>query len=106
MLSSTGAAVATAGNVSDALRYLEERRPDVVVSDIGMPGEDGYELIRRVRATRDAHALPAIAITAYARAEDRAKVIDAGFQQHLAKPLDPARVVSSVASLVREARSG
>jgi CheY-like chemotaxis protein len=76
----------------------------VLVSDIGMPGEDGYSLIRRVRAmANDSARIPAIALTAYARASDRAKAIDAGFQAHLSKPVEPSALISTVASLVGRA---
>jgi CheY-like chemotaxis protein len=106
LLEEAGARAATAASTRDALEQLEQAPFDVLVSDIGMPGEDGYELIRRVRESRGAQSLPALALTAYARPEDRARVIAAGFQQHLAKPLDPARVVSLVASLVQAHASG
>ena len=89
------------GSVDEALRLLAEERPDVLVSDIGMPEEDGYSLIRRVRAL-DAKVggnVPAIALTAYARAEDRMKAILAGFQMHVAKPVEPAELLTMVASL-------
>ena len=106
VLEGAGASVATAASTPEAMERLREASFDVLVSDIGMPGEDGYELIRRVRRSLDKDALPALALTAYARPEDRAKVIAAGFQQHVAKPLEPARVVALVASLVRERASG
>ena len=74
--------------------------PDVLVSDIGMPGEDGYTLIRRVRSMTGVNALvPAIALTAYARIEDRVKAIQAGFQLHLSKPVEPIELVAMVQSL-------
>jgi len=80
--------------------------PDVVVSDIGMPGSDGYELIRRVRALPlTATQLPAIAVTAYADAEDRLEALKAGYQLHMAKPVDPALVAESIKTLVTAARS-
>ena len=81
-------------------------KPDVVVSDIGMPGSDGYELIRRVRAlSLTARQLPAIAVTAYADAEDRLEALRAGYQLHLAKPVDPALVAEAIKTLVMGARS-
>jgi CheY-like chemotaxis protein len=74
----------------------------VLVSDIGMPGEDGYSLIRRVRAMPNEIAkIPAIALTAYARTEDRAKAINAGFQRHLTKPVEPVELISMVAILAK-----
>jgi len=100
--------VSTASSAADGMAQLHAAAFDALVSDIGMPGEDGHTLLRRVRAMADnANAqVPALALTAYARAEDRAKVIAAGFQKHLPKPVDPARVVSLVASLVRERSAG
>jgi CheY-like chemotaxis protein len=73
----------------------------VLVSDIGMPGEDGYSLIRRVRALGPERGgnVPAVALTAYARAEDRVRSILAGFQMHVAKPVEPAELITMVASL-------
>ena len=106
LLQDAGADVATAASTDEALGCLDRGRFDVLVSDIGMPGRDGYELINAVRTRGVNRALPALALTAYARAEDRAKVIAAGFQKHLPKPVDPARVVSLVASLVRERSAG
>jgi CheY-like chemotaxis protein len=75
---------------------------DVVVSDIGMPGEDGYALIGRIRARGAAAGgdVPALALTAYARADDRARAIAAGFQMHIAKPVDPSELGAAVARLV------
>ena len=102
VLSQSGASVATAGSVAQALEELRRARPDVLVSDIGMPGEDGYELIRRARSLEDeinAPRVPAVAVTAYARAEDRVRVRAAGYQVHLAKPVEPAELVAVVASL-------
>ncbi len=80
--------------------------PDVLVSDIGMPGSDGYELIRRVRAlSLTVRHVPAIAVTAYADAEDRTQALEAGYQLHLPKPVDPAFVADSIKALVTAARS-
>jgi len=77
----------------------------VLISDIGMPGEDGYSLMKRLRATppEDGGATPAIALTAYARAEDRMKAILAGFQMHVSKPVEPAELIAMVASLAGRA---
>ncbi|WP_425616269.1 PAS domain S-box protein [Anatilimnocola sp. NA78] len=88
--------VAPSGN--EALQILETAKPDVIVSDIGMPGLDGYELMRRIRA--QGHTVPAAALTAFARAEDRNQAILAGFQTHLTKPLDPGELMTTVAKLV------
>ena len=106
LLQEAGAHVATAASTDEALGRLERDRFDVLVSDIGMPGRDGYELIHAVRSRDAVRSMPAVALTAYARAEDRAKAIAAGYQRHLPKPVDPARVVSLVASLVRDRPSG
>jgi CheY-like chemotaxis protein len=81
-------------------------RPDVLVSDIGMPDEDGYELIRRVRRLKpeEGGRTPAVALTAYARDEDRRKAVRAGFQTHLAKPAAPDKLAEAVASLAGRTR--
>jgi PAS domain S-box-containing protein len=97
-----GAVVTTVPSVAEALGVLERDWPDVLVSDIGMPGEDGYDLIRRVRgleARRGRH-LPAIALTAYATAEDRRRVLEAGYEAHLAKPVPAATVAPLIAGLL------
>src|SRR3954468_19153289 len=100
LLSLQGAAVAPAASVSQALEILQKLDPDVLVSDIGMPERDGYDLIREIRARgRDAVALPAVAVTAFASPEDRQRALAAGFQVHLAKPVDPRELTSVIASL-------
>lgn len=83
----------------DALTVVKTWRPDVLVSDIGMPEEDGYALIRQVRALppEEGGAVPALALTAYARLEDRRRVFSAGFQMHAAKPVAPAELLALVA---------
>jgi CheY-like chemotaxis protein len=106
-LEGCGAEVAAAGSVAAALELIDRRLPDVVVSDIGMPGEDGYAFIRRLRerpAERGGR-LPVAALTAYARAEDRTRALAAGFQTHLAKPLEPGALVQTVASLAGRSES-
>jgi PAS domain S-box-containing protein len=107
MLEECGAAVTIAGSAADAFDRLRADRYDVLVSDVGMPGEDGYSLIRRVRSLDGARGsmLPAIALTAYARAEDRVKLIAAGFQMHIAKPMEPVELITMVASAARMAKS-
>ena len=97
-----GARVTTAPSVADAVAAIEARWPDVLVSDIGMPGEDGYDLIRRVRrleAARGRH-IPAIALTAYAAAEDRRRTLQAGYDSHLAKPVEASAFAPLIASLL------
>ena len=102
ILESAGARVRTAASAIDALESIAAELPDVLVSDLGMPTIDGFELIRRIRqmggAARD---LPAAALTAYARSEDRAKTLRSGFEMHLAKPIDPSELIAAVASLAR-----
>jgi PAS domain S-box-containing protein len=95
------AVVSTAASVAEAIAALQALRPDVLVSDIGMPDADGYTLIRRVRALppEQGGRTPAIALTAYARAEDRVRAIAAGFQHHLSKPIEPAELLVIAASL-------
>ena len=96
------ARVTTAASAGEALEALRQETPDVLISDIGMPDEDGYGLMRCVRAMSDGHStIPAIALTAYARIEDRVKAINAGFQLHLSKPVKPAELVTMVHSLAR-----
>jgi PAS domain S-box-containing protein len=102
LLEGYGAEVRTAGSAAEALALLESEVPTVLVSDIGMPGEDGYALIRRIRAMPAPKGrIPALALTAYARPEDRVKAVIAGFQMHVAKPVEPAELVALVASLAQ-----
>jgi CheY-like chemotaxis protein len=103
VLEDCAATVVTAGTAEDALRLVEERRPDVLVSDVGMPEADGFELLRRVRALGAARGgkVPAIALTAFARSEDRTRALRAGFLVHVAKPVDPSELVATVASVAR-----
>jgi signal transduction histidine kinase len=101
LLESQGASVATAGSSSDAFVRFRQLRPDVIVSDIGMPGEDGYALIRRVRnlAAKEGGNVPAIALTAYVRPEDANDALTAGYQRHISKPVDVAQLVTTVVEL-------
>ncbi|WP_437732164.1 hybrid sensor histidine kinase/response regulator [Sorangium sp. So ce1335] len=101
VLQETGAEVTTAGSTGEAMSVLSRLRPDVLVSDIGMPGESGYSLIQQVRATgRDEiRGIPAVALTAYARIEDRRRALMAGFQKHVPKPIDPSGLVKVIADL-------
>ena len=106
VLESAGARVTTAASAAAALETLQTARPDVLVADIGMPEMDGLELIKRVRALPqpEARDVPAAALTAFARSEDRTKALQHGFEMHLAKPVDPGELVASVATLVRRSR--
>jgi PAS domain S-box-containing protein len=96
------AVVSLASSSEEALSILQTQLPDVLISDIGMPGDDGYSLIRRVRALPDEKGgrIPAIALTAYARIEDRVKSMVSGFQHHLSKPIEPTELIAVVARLV------
>ncbi|MET0624549.1 MAG: ATP-binding protein [Pyrinomonadaceae bacterium] len=102
------AEVITAGSASEALEALVRSRPDVLISDLGMPGEDGYALISKVRElpAESGGLVPAAALTAYVRAEDRVKVLRAGFQLHVPKPIEPAELVTVVANLAGRMRTG
>ena len=101
VLSERGAQVVSADSVAQALTQFEKFRPDVLVSDIGMPEADGYSLVRQLRRlpAREGGGTPAIALTAYARAEDVERAFEAGFQRHLAKPVDAERLISLIAGL-------
>ena len=96
-----GAEVRTSASVREALEVLEQWRPDVLMSDIGMPNEDGYALIHKVRALAEDRGgrIPAAALTAYVKTEDRKRVLAAGYQMHVAKPVGPAELVTAVANL-------
>ncbi len=100
ILERCGARVLSASSASAALAALDEEMPDVILSDIAMPGEDGYALIRRVRALPDErHVIPAAALTAFATAADRARALLAGYQAHIPKPVEPSELAVVVAAL-------
>lgn len=103
VLQQSGAQVTSVSSVGEALEALVGLRPDVLVSDIGMPDEDGYSLIRKVRAQEafGGENIPAIALTAFARDEERRLALEAGFQVHLSKPIEPDELVTVVANLVK-----
>ena len=105
VLTRSGAEVKACCSAGEALTALPQWRPDVLMSDIGMPYEDGYDLIHKVRALTDEHGgrVPAAALTAYARDEDRARAIEEGYQMHVAKPASSAELVAAVASLAKAA---
>ena len=98
-----GAAVLTASSAAEAFDLLQREHVGVLLADIGMPDEDGYSLIRRIRAQSQPHraSTPAAALTAFARDEDRRQALNAGFQLHLSKPVDPSTLRSAVATLGR-----
>jgi PAS domain S-box-containing protein len=105
LLSLQGAEMAAAASVNQALGLLAGFAPDVLVSDIGMPERDGYDLIREIRALgHDAEDLPAVAVTAFASPDDRRRALAAGFQVHLAKPVDPRELTDVIAGLAKSAR--
>jgi len=110
MLTSAGANVKTEGSGESAFAVLAESNPDVLISDLGMPGRDGYWLIKQIRAReREMGAsehLPAVALMAYGRVEDRVEVFASGFDSHVVKPVDPAELVAVVKRLVEARRSG
>jgi CheY-like chemotaxis protein len=102
-LGTCGAKVTTASSAAEAYEKLQALRPDVLVSDIGMPGEDGFSLMRRVRQLAEAAGgrVPAVALTAYAGAEDRDRALLAGFQMHVPKPVEPLELAAALAAFVR-----
>jgi CheY-like chemotaxis protein/anti-sigma regulatory factor (Ser/Thr protein kinase) len=101
-----GAVVMVVGSAAEALATMQTATPDLLISDIGMPDIDGYELIRRVRALPDERVgrVPAIALTAYARVEDRMQALRAGYQMHVPKPVEMAELIAVAASLVQRGR--
>jgi CheY-like chemotaxis protein len=96
-----GATVLTAPSAAQAYEVLQREHVDVLLADVAMPGEDGYTLMRKLRALEQSSvsAIPAAALTAFAREEDRQDAFQAGFQMHLAKPVDAAALVRAVATL-------
>ena len=105
MLEDAGAQVLAVADVESALAHLDRFGPSVVISDIGLPQQDGYDLIRRIRDRgHTADTLPAIALTAFARDDERARALSAGYQMHLSKPAAPAQLLTVVVALVQRAR--
>jgi CheY-like chemotaxis protein len=102
VLESAGATVTAVSSGTAALGALETRRPDVLLADVGMPGMDGFQLVRAVRRMAEPlRSTPAAALTAYARAQDRISSFASGFDMHLVKPIDPVELVFAVASLAQ-----
>ncbi|HYR84962.1 MAG TPA: PAS domain-containing protein [Terriglobia bacterium] len=99
VLEHEGAIVTKAGSVQEALAALQTNAPDILISDIAMPGENGYvllEKLRRIEKEQERHRVPAIALTAYAREEDRKQAMEAGFKMHLSKPVDPEKLIAAI----------
>ncbi|MGA2442480.1 MAG: ATP-binding protein [Tepidisphaeraceae bacterium] len=96
------AQVLTAGSAAEAMPILLQQKPDVLLSDIGMPQVDGYDFLRQVRAmtAQSGGKIPAIALTAFARSEDRTRALMSGYQVHVSKPVEPAELVATVASVM------
>jgi CheY-like chemotaxis protein len=103
ILEATGATVTTADSGPDALEKLRRGRATMLVADLGMPRMDGFELIDRIRASDDVRIreIPAAALTAFARSEDRVRATQSGFEVHLSKPIDPAELMAVAATLAR-----
>lgn len=103
LLEQHGAEVKTCGSSAEALAAMQQYNPDVLVSDIGMPGEDGYVLIEKVRSLEPGRGgrIPAVALTAYARAEDRLRALSAGYNMHVPKPVEPTELAVVITSLIR-----
>jgi PAS domain S-box-containing protein len=102
-----GATVITADSAKNAFTEILDKNPDLMVSDIGMPDEDGYSLIRRVRALPDKqhNAIPAVALTAFTRAQDRMRALTSGYQNHVSKPVEPDELATVIASLMGRLQS-
>ena len=108
MLARYGAEVRAAGSAAEAMEIFSQWQPDVLVSDIGMPDEDGYALIQQIRALpqEDGADVPAIALTAFASAQDKERALSAGFQRHLAKPVEPVALAKNVARILGRSDDG
>ena len=103
-LEDAGASVVAAAGVDEALQEMTRQIPDVLISDLGMPGKSGFDLIRAVRGRSGCRMVPAVALTAFARAEDRTRAIMSGYQMHVPKPVEVAELCAVVASLTGRAR--
>jgi CheY-like chemotaxis protein len=103
ILEEYGTEVITAASATEAIAAIAQFNPNILISDIAMPGVDGYSLIRKVRTLSSERGgqIPAIALTAYASEEERSRLLDSGFQMHIAKPVDPAKLVAVVANLAQ-----
>jgi CheY-like chemotaxis protein len=104
-LEDSGAQITLAANSSDAIQILQRNDIDVLLADIAMPGGDGYSLIRQIRAAGTSlSSIPAAAVTAHAREGERSRALAAGFQMHLAKPIEPGEIVRMVNRLASDGR--
>ena len=103
MLKRYGARVTATKSAAEAFKAVAGDVPDLLISDIGMPDEDGYEFIRKLRALPpdEGGRTPAIALTGYASRKDRERALDAGYQQHMAKPIEQADMIAAIAALIR-----
>jgi signal transduction histidine kinase/DNA-binding response OmpR family regulator len=108
VLEQANADVCSASSVAEALDCIKKERPDIIVSDLGMPGEDGFDFIKRLQILERENGwkMPAIALTAFTRMEDRLRALSAGFQMHIAKPIEPAELITVVGSVSRSNGKG
>jgi CheY-like chemotaxis protein len=104
ILTQCDASVIAAASANEGLELVSVEKPDVIISDISMPEKNGYQLIAEVRnlSTEDGGTIPAIALTAFAHAKDKAKVMSAGYQRHLSKPVDSAELIAAINSLIEQ----
>jgi CheY-like chemotaxis protein len=102
-LEDAGANIRTASSARSALQIAEVWPPDLLVTDLGLSGMDGYELLASLRAERSSATCPAVAVSAFARLDDRSRTLAAGFQAHVAKPVDPAALVRALRSALLRA---
>jgi CheY-like chemotaxis protein len=105
LLSKTGAEVIDVATAAEGMKAFEQTRPDLIISDIGLPQKDGYEFMQRIRSVEMEHeqpATPAIALTAFASAKDRHQARESGFHKHIAKPVTPAALLAAIATLLVE----
>jgi CheY-like chemotaxis protein len=102
VLEADGATVMAVASAAVAMEVLPKLQPDVLICDIAMPGEDGYALIRKVRTLKPDKGgqIPAVALTAYSDSEDRIHALEAGFQTHIGKPVEPEKLVAIITNLV------
>jgi CheY-like chemotaxis protein len=96
-LEAAGADVWAVSSAAEAIREADRRPPDLLVTDLGLPGMDGYELLQAIRPRGGSRDFPAVAVSAYARLDDRSRALAAGFQAHVSKPIDPALLVRVLA---------